>query len=172
MDRGKGYNLDEHPLIHEDEDEDTTADYSAAGLNWGKPKVILAEVEREHKGTDPLAQAKREGALKTHLGPDRTERPPEFPMTAEHNKPGEPYDPLKIGSGIEPLTETERAVKDSKSAYVPHIILGVIALLSIAALAAMAYAPGTETQFIQNTLGSIALAATAALAGIIKGPGT
>jgi hypothetical protein len=69
-------------------------------------------------------------------------------------------------------TERGKAMKESKSAYVPHIILGVIALLSIAALAAMAYAPGTETQFIQNTLGSIALAATAALAGIIKGPGT
>lgn len=56
--------------------------------------------------------------------------------------------------------------------FVPHLILGSIAIVAILALAAMAYAPGTETAFIQNTLGVIAVGATTGLAGVIKGPGT
>jgi hypothetical protein len=113
MDRGKGYNLDEHPVIHEIEPE----------------------------------------------------RPPELPTEVYPTSNIERSEPKRTEREVEPK-------KNPMSAYTPHIILGVVALLSIVALAAMAYAPGTETQFIQNTLGSIALAATAALAGIIKGPGT
>lgn len=71
------------------------------------------------------------------------------------------------------------ATTDAKSStnypiksFLPHIILGVIAVVAILALAAMAYAPGTETAFIQNTLGVIAVGATTGLAGIVKGPGT
>lgn len=56
--------------------------------------------------------------------------------------------------------------------FLPHICLAAIAIVSIIALAAMAYAPGTETSFIQNTLGVIAVGATTGLAGIVKGPGT
>jgi hypothetical protein len=108
---------------------------------------------------------------------DEPERPSELPTEVyplKKESVGFDEVPEILREHVKP-EETERAVEPKKnpmSAYTPHIILGVVALLSIVALAAMAYAPGTETQFIQNTLGSIALAATAALAGIIKGPGT
>jgi hypothetical protein len=55
--------------------------------------------------------------------------------------------------------------------HTSHIILGVIAVVALVMLGIIAYAPGNETQFIQNTLGVVAVAATSALAGIERGRG-
>lgn len=92
-------------------------------------------------------------------------------METRHDATPGYYPQSNLPSNRSEASEVQQSSYTLKS-YVPHIILGVIAVVAILALAAMAYAPGTETAFIQNTLGVIAVGATTGLAGIIKGPGT
>lgn len=55
-----------------------------------------------------------------------------------------------------------------KGRYTPVIILGIITLLAVVGLVALAFAPNVETQFIQNSLASLALLATGAIAALVR----
>ena len=55
-----------------------------------------------------------------------------------------------------------------KGRYTPVLILGVITVLAVAGLVALAFAPNAETQFIQNSLASLALLATGAIAALVR----
>lgn len=71
------------------------------------------------------------------------------------------------GGATEPAHEHQRkgSRKLRLAKFIPHLLLGAIALVAVLALT---FGPASMTDFAQNTLGSIAIGAVGALAGIVN----
>lgn len=89
-----------------------------------------------------------------------------LPHTTAHNA-----ESITLAAGRHTVTGMEakpqRKVKRMKgvSRYIPHLLLGTIALVAVCMLG---LATEGMTDFAQNTLGSIAIGAVGALAGIVN----